>query len=274
MTDTTLGARRLRELLDGHGIVPRKELGQNFVIDPNTIVKMVDLAQVGPDDHIVEIGAGAGSLTLVLANRASRVTAVEFDRALIRVLADVVADCNNVAVIQADALRLDIGTIGATALVGNLPYNIAATVVIGALEDASQVRTLTVMTQREVGERLAASPGSKSYGATSVLVAYFGEARVAARVSRRAFFPEPNVDSVIVRIVRHAITPAIAYGRFREVVRTTFSQRRKMVRNTLAGIAGSTSEAEAVLARAGIPAGARPEEIGFEGFAAVAAELS
>jgi 16S rRNA (adenine1518-N6/adenine1519-N6)-dimethyltransferase len=274
MTQALLGPRRLRALLAEHNVAPRKELGQNFVIDPNTVNKIVDVSGAGEDDHVVEIGAGAGSLTLALAPRVARITAIEFDRALLPVLTAVVGGLDNVEVVNADALRFDLSSVEANTLMGNLPYNIAATIVLRALEDAPQLVTLTVMTQREVGERLAARPGSKDYGATSVLVRYFGEARVAARVSRRSFYPVPNVDSVIVRIVRDVGSSPVAYDHFRRVVKAAFSQRRKMLRNTLATTAASTDSAQEALRRAGLAATARAEEIDFDGFVAVAIALA
>ena len=274
MTQALLGPRRLRELLAEHEVVPRKELGQNFVIDPNTITKMVDISGVGATDHVVEIGAGAGSLTLALANRAARVTAIEFDRALIPVLTTVVGGLDNVEVVRADALRFDLATVQATALTGNLPYNIAATIVLRALETAPSLSCLTVMTQREVGERFAAGPGSKDYGATSVLVRYFGDAEVASKVSRRSFYPVPNVDSVIVRMVRAAASPSVDYDDFRMVVKSAFSQRRKMLRNTLVPVTDTAAAAEEALRRAGIAVTARAEELGFDDFVALATELA
>lgn len=274
MTQALLGPRRLRELLAEHDVVPRKELGQNFVIDPNTITKMVDVSGVGPADHVMEIGAGAGSLTLALAHRAAHVTAIEFDRALLPILRSVVGDLNNVDVVRADALSFDLGSVEATALLGNLPYNIAGTVVLRALEVAPKLGTLTVMTQREVGKRLAAGPGAKDYGATSVLVRYFGTAEVASGVSRRSFYPVPNVDSVIVRIVRDEATPSVDYRVFKDVAKAAFSQRRKMLRNTLAQLTGPGATAQEILGRAGVPPTARAEEIRFDDFVALAEALA
>ena len=202
MSGSLLGARRIRELFEAHGIRPQKELGQNFVIDPNTIRKVVDVARVSEDDSVLEIGAGAGSLTLGLAAAAGRVTAVEFDSNVVPALRESLVGVDNVDVIEADAMKLDYTSIDATILVANLPYNIAVPLVITVLEKAAQVTSLTVMTQREVGERLAASAGSKAYGQVTVLVGYWAAASVTARISRNAFFPVPTVDSVVVRIER------------------------------------------------------------------------
>lgn len=273
MSPAGIGARRLRTLLERHGVSPARPLGQNFVIDPNTIAKVVAAAQLGPGEHVLEIGAGGGSLTVALARAAGRVTAVEVDARLLPVLRETLAGCDNVTVVHGDARALDLNAFGAGALVANLPYNIAATVVLRVLESAPGIAALTVMTQREVGERLAAAPGSKVYGATSVLCALHARARVVAPVSRRAFFPAPNVDSVIVRLERTP-PPAADPEAFRRVVKAAFSQRRKTLRNALAALAGSPDAAAAALVRAGLDPGARAEQVGPEGFAALARELA
>lgn len=263
MTTELLGARRLRELLDRHGVRPSKALGQNFVIDPNTIRKVIEVAGTPNDAHVLEIGPGAGSLTLALASRASRVTAVELDRYLLPVLDEVLTGRENVEVLHGDALELDLGAIEATDCVANLPYNIAVPLVMKLLGEAPSIRRLTVMTQREVGERLAAGPGSKVYGAPSVMAAFDARVEIAARVSRRAFWPVPNVDSVLVRLVRRE-APAVARATFERVVRTAFAQRRKTLRKSLEPVFGDA--AAEVLALAQIDGGARPEEVGLEGF--------
>lgn len=268
-----LGPRRLRQLLDRHGVRPRKALGQNFVVDPNTIRKVVDLSGVRTDDRVLEIGAGAGSLTLGLAAVAARVIAVEFDPRMLPVLTEAVSGLINVDIIEADALSLDLASIDATRMVGNLPYNIATPLVLRTLERAPQLAELTVMTQKEVGERLAALPGAKSYGQASVLVRYFSEPKVVARVSRQAFWPVPGVDSVIVRLSRRPGVLDVPFDRFSAVVKTAFSQRRKTLRNTLAPLSDSTAGIEEVIRAAGINSGARAEEIDLDGFAAIARAL-
>jgi 16S rRNA (adenine1518-N6/adenine1519-N6)-dimethyltransferase len=264
-----LGAAALREVLDRHRITPAKALGQNFVIDPNTIRKMLDVADPQPDDVVLEIGPGAGSLTLGLAARCARVVAVEKDVALLPVLEETLAGLDNVQVVSGDALELDVAGLGATALAANLPYNVAATLVIDALARAPRMRVLTVMTQREVGERLAAQPGGKTYGRTSVMVALFASARVAGKVSSRAFWPVPNVDSVIVRIERNEAPLHEEVEVFRTIVRTCFSTRRKTVRNGLAGLTEGPAVAEDMVRRAGIDPGARPETLSPNEFAAL-----
>ncbi|HEY7875555.1 MAG TPA: 16S rRNA (adenine(1518)-N(6)/adenine(1519)-N(6))-dimethyltransferase RsmA, partial [Actinomycetota bacterium] len=247
--------------------------GQNFVIDPNTIRKVVDLAGLDGSESVLEIGAGAGSLTLGLAGAARRVVAVEVDARLLDVLREVTASLENVEVVEADALALDMSTVDASAVVANLPYNVAATVVLKVLEDAPEIRKLTVMTQREVGERLAAAPGSKTYGQTSVLAAYWSTARVASAVSRRAFFPVPNVDSAIVVLERRT-PPPVEKTIFYSVVKGAFGQRRKTLRNSLTELAGSAEAAAAAIHAAGLPDMARAEDAGLDDFAAVAAALA
>lgn len=257
-----------------HGVRPSKTLGQNFVIDPNTIRKVVALAGLRAGEHVLEIGAGLGSLTLELARVARSVTAIEVDGRLVDALSEVVADSGNVEVVRGDALTLDLGSFGASALVANLPYNIAASSVLRVLETAPGIERLTVMTQREVGERLAAAPGSKTYGATSVLVAYWGTARVAAPVSRRAFYPEPNVDSVVVVVERRPTPPDVDRELLFSTIRAAFAQRRKTVRNSLAAPAGGAAAAESVVAAAGLDPQARPEELSLDDFVAIASELA
>jgi 16S rRNA (adenine1518-N6/adenine1519-N6)-dimethyltransferase len=272
MTTQTLGAARLRALLDKYDVNPRKALGQNFVIDPNTIDKVIAAAGVSPTDRVLEIGSGAGSLTIRLAAAAAHVVSVEVDARLMPVLQEVLAEADNVEVVAADALRFDLARANASLLVANLPFNIAATVVLRVLTEAPHIRALTVMTQREVGERLTARAGSKTYGQTSVMVAYFGDARIAGRVSRRAFWPVPSVDSVIVRIERSE-QPDVDYAVLFAVVRAAFSQRRKTLRNCLAGIAGSATDAEAALRAAGLDPALRAEQVDLAGFVSLARSL-
>ena len=263
MTSELLGARRLREILTRHGVRPSKALGQNFVIDPNTIRKVVEVAAPPSGSKILEIGPGAGSLTLALAERADQVTAVELDRHLLPVLEEVLATTTNVDLIHADALEVDLGAIGATDVVANLPYNVAVPLVLRLLGEAPTVQRMTVMTQREVGERLAARPGSKVYGSPSVVAALDAEVTVAARVSRRAFWPVPNVDSVLVRFLRRP-APDVDRALFGALVRAGFSQRRKTLRSSLASIL--TGRVEEVLATAGVDPGQRAEQVSVEGF--------
>jgi 16S rRNA (adenine1518-N6/adenine1519-N6)-dimethyltransferase len=272
--DGLLGAAALRQALDRHGVRPLKSLGQNFVIDPNTIRKVLSAADLPSDSRVLEIGAGAGSLTLALAGACRAVVALEKDERLLPVLHDVVGGRDNVEIVHGDALEVELDDLRASHVVANLPYNVAATVVIRVLDEAPSIGSLTVMTQREVGERLAAGPGSKAYGQTSVLVAYFAKAAVAGPVSRRAFFPVPRVDSVIVRIERRVTTQPENRSEFFQLVKAAFSQRRKTVRNSMAGLFDSPEDLLRALERAGVDPSTRAEDVAAESFALLAEELA
>lgn len=264
-----LGARRIRELLTAHGVMLTKSLGQNFVIDPNTIRKVVELAGVGPSDRVLEIGAGAGSLTLELARRAEHVTAVEIDRRLTGILEETLSDIDNVTVLYEDVLSMHLSSLEASTVVANLPYNIAAQTVIKVLQEAPQIATLCVMTQREVGERLASEPGSKTYGLTSVLVAFYANASLASPISRNVFFPAPKVDSVLVKIDRRPSVPSEIARSYADIARATFGQRRKNLRNSLGSLEG-IDDVDELLRRASIASDARPETLGVDDFIALA----
>jgi 16S rRNA (adenine1518-N6/adenine1519-N6)-dimethyltransferase len=239
----TLSRRQVGELLAVHGIRPSRALGQNFVADPNTVRRVARLATVGPGDRVVEVGPGLGSLTLALLETGASVTAVEADRHLIPVLEEVV-DSPAFTLVHADALRLDwAGVLGPQpgwVLVANLPYNIATPLVAELLDSVPAIERMLVMVQREVGERLAATPGHPGYGAVSVKVAYWATASMAGRVPASVFVPRPNVESVLVSIRRRpapAVPPGkVAADRLFSLVRAGFATRRKMLRRSLAGL--------------------------------------
>jgi 16S rRNA (adenine1518-N6/adenine1519-N6)-dimethyltransferase len=251
---------RIDELLHEHGLAPRRDLGQNFVADANTVRRIARLARVGAGDHVVEIGAGVGSLTLALVETGAEVTAVEIDRGLVQVLRDVLSE-TGVRVIEGDALRLDwsdvLGEADDWALVANLPYNVATPLVADLLDGVPQIARMLVMVQREVGERLCAAPRSAAYGAVSVKVAYWATARVVGLVPASVFVPRPKVESALVEIVRRD-TPAVSAppDELFRMVRTAFGQRRKMLRRSLADVV-----APATFAAAGIESTRRPEEL-------------
>jgi 16S rRNA (adenine1518-N6/adenine1519-N6)-dimethyltransferase len=265
-----LSRQRIRELLDAGHLAPRRDLGQNFVADANTVRRIARLARIGPADHVVEIGAGLGSLTLALAQTGARVTAVEVDRGLVTALRTVLADVPRVAVVEADAMTLDwadlVGT-GSAVLVANLPYNVATPLVANVLDEVPQIARLLVMVQREVGERLAARPGTPAYGAVSVKVAFWAQARIVGHVPASVFVPRPNVESALVDIVRHEPPAAEPDAVFR-LARLGFAQRRKMLRRSLAGAV--TAEQ---FAAAGIDPMARPENLDVAGWCALAAAV-
>jgi 16S rRNA (adenine1518-N6/adenine1519-N6)-dimethyltransferase len=269
----------IKRLLDAHGLRPARALGQNFVADPNTVRRIVRLAGVAPGTPVLEIGAGLGSLTLGLAEAGGRVVAVEADLRLLPALREVLSG-TDVEVVGADALVLDFDTLlgqGGQSegwrVVANLPYNLATPMVIRLLEEATSVRSLLVMVQREVGERLAAGPGDAAYGAVSVKVAYWATAAVVGRVPPTVFVPRPKVESALVRIERRsvpAIDPArVAYERLFQVVRAGFAQRRKMLRRSLAGLVD-----ERDFAGAGVDPRARAEDLSIEQWGALAESRS
>lgn len=233
----------VRSLLDDHGLAPRRDLGQNFVVDPNTVRRIAELARVDATDHVVEVGAGLGSLTLALAETGASVTAIEVDHGVVPVLRSIVADAgvDNVRVVEADAMAADWDTLidpsvdGGWTLVANLPYNVGTPLVCDILDDVPHVTRLLVMVQREVAERFAAAPGSRAYGAISVKAAFWGRVRIVGFVPASVFFPTPNVESALVEITRRA-PPAVDPIPLFELVRTAFGQRRKMLRKSLAAV--------------------------------------
>ena len=240
----TLTRAQVTDLLSRHGVRPSRALGQNFVVDPNTVRRIARLAGVGPGDRVLEIGPGLGALTLALAETGASVTAVEADRHLIPVLEEVVGRSPLVRVVHADAMSVDwaglLGTDQGWVLVANLPYNIATPLVADLLDRVPAIDRMLVMVQREVGERLSAGPGDEAYGAVSVKVAYWAESRLGGRVPAAVFHPRPNVESVLVDIRRRpapAVDPAVVGPeRLFEVVRAGFATRRKMLRRALAGL--------------------------------------
>lgn len=263
---------QLVALLKEHGLRPSRALGQNFVVDPNTVRRIARLADVGPGDQVLEIGAGLGSLTLALVETGARVEALEIDRNLIEPLRAVVAPLG-VSVHQGNALEADYADIlrgESTVVVANLPYNVATPVVLHLLETQPLVERMLVMVQKEVGERLAAHAGDDAYGAASLRLQYFADARIVGKVPPTVFVPKPNVDSVLVAVTRLArvrVDPAIvSEDDLFSVIRTAFGQRRKMLRRSLAEWAS-----EGVFERAGVEATRRPEELTLEQFAELAA---
>jgi 16S rRNA (adenine1518-N6/adenine1519-N6)-dimethyltransferase len=275
----TLSPSQAADLLARHGLAPSRALGQNFVVDPNTVRRIARLAGVGPGDHVVEIGAGLGSLTLALVETGADVTAVEVDRGIVPVLREQVEPLG-VRVVEGDALTLDWAGVLAGAerwtLVANLPYNVATPLVADLLDGVPAISRLLVMVQREVGERLAARPRTPAYGAVSVKVAYWATASVVGRVPPTVFLPKPKVESALVSIVRRpepAVDPSVAPALLFALVRAGFGQRRKMLRNSLAALV-DPAVLPAVFEEAGVGATARAEELDVLAWGRVAAAVA
>jgi 16S rRNA (adenine1518-N6/adenine1519-N6)-dimethyltransferase len=262
----------LADLLQQHGLRPSRALGQNFVVDPNTVRRIARLAEVGPGDFVLEIGPGLGSLTLALVETGATVEAIEVDRYLIDPLRSVV-DPLGVTVHCADALTVDYEAIlrGRSAVVvANLPYNVATPLVLHLLETVPAISRLLIMVQKEVGERFAAQAGDEAFGAVSLRVQYFADAIVVGKVGPNVFLPKPKVDSALVAVVRRPtvrISPeVVSEEELFAVVRLAFAQRRKMLRRSL-----QSWVTDGVFERAGIDETRRPEELSLEEFAQLAA---
>ena len=270
---TAPDVRRLAAALD---LRPTKQWGQNFVIDPNTVRKIVRSAGVTADDVVVEVGPGLGSLTLGLLETARAVVAVEIDPRLAELLPQTVAEraahlSDKLTVVQQDALTLDVLPGPApTAFVANLPYNVAVPVLLRLLEKLPSLRTGLVMVQAEVADRHAAPPGSKTYGVPSVKAAWYAQVDKAGSIGRNVFWPAPNVDSGLVSFTRREPPPGDRVQTF-AVIDAAFAQRRKTMRAALAGWAGSAPAAEERLRAAGIDPSARGEVLSVEDFARLAA---
>jgi 16S rRNA (adenine1518-N6/adenine1519-N6)-dimethyltransferase len=261
----TLTRLEVLDLLAKNGIRPSRALGQNFVVDPNTVRRVARLAGVGPGDLVVEVGAGLGSLTLALAETGARVTAVETDRHLVPVLRSVVEPVG-VEVVEGDAMRLDWeALLGADrwVLVANLPYNVATPMVLDLLDGVPQIVRMLVMVQREVAERLAAGPGHPARGGVSVKIEYFASAAVAGKVPASVFVPRPRVESALVRLDRHDAPPVdVDKHPLFDLVDTGFGQRRKMLRRSLTSVVSPDC-----FTAAGVAPEARPEELDLDAWA-------
>jgi 16S rRNA (adenine1518-N6/adenine1519-N6)-dimethyltransferase len=271
-----MGAARVRALLDDHGLAPSRALGQNFVVDPNTVRRIAGLAGVAAGDHVLEIGPGLGSLTLALVELGAQVTAVEIDRHLVPVLREVVSDAMPpVDVVHDDALTVDLDALLAAApawrLAANLPYNVGTTILLRILEEAPAVTGGVVLVQREVGERLAAEPADAAYGIPSVKRAWWASASLVGRVPPTVFHPRPRVDSALVRLerrgppggddVRRAVFTLVDAG---------FGQRRKMLRRSLGAVDGVTDD---TFSAADVAPTARAEELALDDWVRLARSI-
>lgn len=276
LAGSLLGPADVRTLAGQLGIRPTKTLGQNFVIDPNTIRRIVNSARIGPGETVLEVGPGLGSLTLGLLDAAERVIAVEIDPVLAAKLPETAARwrpeaASRLDVVHADALKLTALPVPPTAVVANLPYNVAVPVVLNLLAAFDSLRHGLVMVQEEVADRLAAKPGSKIYGVPSVKAAWYADVRKAGVVGRNVFWPAPMIASGLVSLTRRD-SPETTASRKEvfAVIDAAFAQRRKTLRAALTGWAGSGAAAEEALVNAGIDPKSRGEVIDVAGFARIA----
>lgn len=281
MSESLLGPVEVRELAERLDVSPTKKLGQNFVIDPNTVRKIVRLAGVTSDDHVIEVGPGLGSLTLGLTEIGADVTAIEIDSRLAAELPHTIRAmqpdaASRFRVIHRDALDLsaaDLETLPQlpTALVANLPYNVSVPILMHLLDLIPGLTRGLVMVQAEVGYRIAAGPGSKEYGSPSAKAAWYGDWKIAGTVSRKIFWPIPGVDSVLVSFDKRTEplgTEAERRDTF-ELVNAAFAQRRKMVRSALQPVLGAEHTSE-IIESAGVLPTARAEQLRIEDFLAIA----
>lgn len=274
-----LGAAEIREIATRLGVRPTKKLGQNFVVDSNTCRKIVKSAGVGPDDVALEIGPGLGSLTLAMLESAREVIAIEIDERLALELPATAArhgfDNSKLQVICQDAMATSTLPLDPTVLVANLPYNVSVPVLLRFLELFPTLRSGVVMVQSEVADRLVAKPGSKTYGSPSVKAAWWADLTAAGTVSRSIFWPVPNVDSSLVRFVRHENPGDEQLRRATfKVIDFAFAQRRKMMRAALSELCGGSSQASAILEASGIDPTIRGEGLELSDFIKIAITLS
>ena len=272
-----LGARDIRELATRYAVIPTKQRGQNFVIDANTVRMIVARAGVGADDVVAEVGPGLGSLTLALLDTCAHVTAIEIDEVLAAGLPQTVAEraphlAGKLAVVAADALSVKhLPAPEPTAMVSNLPYNVAVPVVLHFLAAFPSIATILVMVQAEVADRLAAGPGSRTYGVPSAKVRWYGSVERVGSIGRNVFWPAPNVDSALVLIRRETREWGVARDRVFTLIDAGFAQRRKTLRAALAGVLDGSAAAESALKAAGIDPQARAETLGIDAWVRLAA---
>lgn len=267
-------ARALRAF----GLRPRKRWGQHFLVSRKALDQILSAADLQPQETVLEIGAGLGTLTVELARRAAAVVAVEIDAALLPALRAAVQGLATVAIVHGDAMQLDLGVllVGSTKVVANLPYNVASPLIVRLLERPAGIRHMVLTVQREVAQRLVARPGGKDYGALSLIVRYRADASVVGRIPPTAFYPPPDVESAIVRleILQRPRVRIADDAAFFRVIRAAFAQRRKMLRNALsAGLAITSGDAERACAAAGLDYHRRGETLSLEEFAVLTAAL-
>ncbi|MDE6517951.1 MAG: 16S rRNA (adenine(1518)-N(6)/adenine(1519)-N(6))-dimethyltransferase RsmA [Acetatifactor sp.] len=266
-------------VLQKYNFVFQKKFGQNFLIDPHVLEKIVEAARITPEDCVLEIGPGIGTMTQYLAESAREVVAVEIDRALIPILQDTLSAYDNVTVLNEDIMKVDVWQIvrernqgRPIKVVANLPYYITTPIVMSLLESHVPLQNITIMVQKEVADRMQVGPGTKDYGALSLAVQYYAEPEVVARVPANCFMPRPNVDSTVIRLTRYQEPPVKVQDEKHlfSLIRASFNQRRKTLANGLAnGLGISREQVTAALEEMGLPATVRGEALTLEQFASL-----
>lgn len=266
-------------VLQKYNFVFQKKFGQNFLIDPHVLEKIVEAARITPEDCVLEIGPGIGTMTQYLAESAREVVAVEIDRALIPILQDTLSAYDNVTVLNEDIMKVDVWQIvrernqgRPIKVVANLPYYITTPIVMSLLESHVPLQSITIMVQKEVADRMQVGPGTKDYGALSLAVQYYAEPEVVARVPANCFMPRPNVDSTVIRLTRYQEPPVEVQDEKHlfSLIRASFNQRRKTLANGLAnGLGISREQVTTALEEMGLPATVRGEALTLEQFASL-----
>lgn len=273
----------IKRIREEYGFKFSKSLGQNFLTDKHIIDQIVDGAEIGPEDLVIEIGPGVGVITYEAAQQAKKVIAVEIDKTLLPILAETLGEFDNVRVINEDILKLDINKViedeGSpnVKIMGNLPYYITTPIIMKILEDGVKAESITIMMQKEVADRIKAAPGSKTYGAISAAVQYYCTVDTVAKVPRSVFVPQPNVDSVVLRLNIRKEKPVQLENEslFFECIKAGFGQRRKTLLNSLQNLKGVTKEIVVEsLQAAGVEANRRAETLNLEEFAMIANEVN
>jgi len=262
------------EIIQKYEFAFQKKFGQNFLIDEHVLNKIVNAAEICSDDVVLEIGPGIGTITKAVAKKAGKVVAVEIDKNLIPILSDVLKDYDNIEVINADVLKLDIASLGINKVVANLPYYITTPIIMGIFEAGVPLDSITVMVQKEVADRMKAGPGTKDYGALSLAVQYYADPYLVANVPQNCFMPRPNVGSAVIRLKRF-LTPQIIVkdeAKMFRIITAAFGQRRKTLQNCLANSSDlecTKEDVAAALRQLGINENIRGEALTLEQFAAL-----
>ena len=274
----------IKDIKERYGFKLSKSLGQNFLTDKNIIDRIIESAEIGPDDLVIEIGPGIGVITREAAETARKVIAVEIDKNLIPILKETLSDVDNVEIVNQDILKTDVNqmvenqgdSVSGVKIIGNLPYYITTPIIMKLLEDGVKANSITVMMQKEVADRIKAFPGSKAYGALSVAVQYYCTVEAVVNVPKEVFVPQPKVDSTVLRLNIREEAPVKLLNReiFFRCVKAGFGQRRKTLLNSLMGIEGITKEGvKAALEAAGIDPSRRAETLDLEEFAKLSNEV-